>query len=85
MKVIPNTRNENIKRLNQIYSVLKKNDFEYLIEENTFFKKFPFLRNYKAEKENEFPDESIPLRIRKSVRGTWVCLYQIRTDVKHKA
>jgi ubiquinone biosynthesis protein len=65
MKVIPNTRNENIKRLNQIYSVLKKNDFGYLIEENTFFKKFPFLRNYKAEKENEFPDESIPLRIRK--------------------
>lgn len=65
MKVIPNTRNENIKRLNQIYSVLKKNDFGYLIEENTFFKKFPFLRNYKAEKENEFLDESIPLRIRK--------------------
>lgn len=65
MKVIPNSNNENIKRINEIYKVLKKNDFGYLIEENTFFKKFPFLRNYKAEKEGLFEDESIPLRIRK--------------------
>lgn len=65
MKVETSSRNENIKRLNEIYKVLKKNDFGYLIEENTFFKKFPFLRNYQAEKEDTFLDESIPLRIRK--------------------
>ncbi len=65
MKVIANSRNDNIKRLNEIYKVLKKNDFGYLIEENTFFKKFPFLRNYQAEKEESFLDESVPLRIRK--------------------
>ncbi len=65
MKVIPNAKNEDIKRINEIYKVLKKNDFGYLIEENTFLKKFPFLRNYKAEKEGLFEDKSIPLRIRK--------------------
>ena len=65
MKVKTSNRNKNIKRLNEIYKVLKKNDFGYLIEENTFFKKFPFLRNYKAGKEGELPDESVPLRIRK--------------------
>ena len=58
MKVKASTRNENIKRLNEIYKVLKKNDFGYLIEENTFFKKFPFLRN--RSEEEEFPDESVP-------------------------
>ncbi len=65
MKVIPNAGNENIKRINEIYQVLKKNDFGYLIEENTFFKKFPFLRNRKAKEEGIFPDESIPIRIRR--------------------
>ena len=65
MKVIATPRNENLKRINEIYRVLKKNDFGYLIEENTFFKKFPFLRNYKLEKTAEFPDETIPERIRK--------------------
>ena len=65
MKVIPNARNEEMKRLNEIYQVLKKNDFGYLIEENTFFKKFPFLRNRKAEEEGLFPDKSIPIRIRR--------------------
>ena len=65
MRVIPNDRNEQMKRLNEIYKVLKKNDFGYLIEENTFFKKFPFLRNRKAKKDGLFPDESIPIRIRK--------------------
>ena len=65
MKVIANSRNDNIKRLNEIYKVLKKNDFGYLIEENTFLKKFPFLRNYQAEIEEAFLDESVPLRIRK--------------------
>ena len=64
MKVISNNQNENIKRLNQIYKVLKKHDFGYLIEENTFFKKFPFLRNRKMGKSGEFPDESVPIRIR---------------------
>jgi len=65
MKVIPNAGNENIKRINEIYQVLKKNDFGYLIEENTFFKRFPFLRNRKAKEEGIFPDESIPLRFRR--------------------
>jgi len=64
MKIISNNQNENIKRLNQIYKVLKKHDFGYLIEENTFFKKFPFLRNRKMGKSGEFPDESVPIRIR---------------------
>ncbi len=64
MKVIPNSQNENLKRINEIYKVLKKNDFGYLIEENTFLRKFPFLRNYKAEKEGTLTDNSIPQRIR---------------------
>ena len=42
MKIIPSTRNDSIKRIEEIYKVLKKNDFGYLIEENTFFKKFLF-------------------------------------------
>lgn len=65
MKVVANSRNDYIKRVNEIYQVLKKNDFGYLIEENTFLKKFPFLRNYKDKGEEDFPDESIPFRIRK--------------------
>ncbi len=65
MKVETSTRNESLKRLNEIYRVLKKNDFGYLIEENTFLKKFPFLRNYKAEEEGYITDDSVPLRVRK--------------------
>ena len=65
MKVVANSRNDNIKRINEIYRVLKKNSFGYLIEENTFLKKFPFIRNYKDKKEEDFPDESIPFRVRK--------------------
>lgn len=65
MKVISSPQNENLKRINEIYQVLKKNDFGYLIEENTFLKKFPFLRNRKIEKEEEIADEKIPVRIRK--------------------
>ena len=64
MKVIANSRNDNIKRINEIYNVLKENDFGYLIEENTFFKKFPFLRNKNYKQESEIPDETIPIRIR---------------------
>ncbi|SDA51305.1 ABC1 kinase family protein [Methanobrevibacter millerae] len=65
MKVIPKETNDDIKRINQIYKVLKKNDFGYLIEENTFFKKFPFLRNRKKSDDDKLPDETIPIRIRK--------------------
>ena len=65
MKVVENKKNSDIQRINQIYQVLKKNDFGYLIEENTFFKTFPFLRNKKFLKDNDLPDETIPLRIRK--------------------
>lgn len=65
MKFIQNSQNDNIKRINEIYKVLKKNDFGYLIEKNTFFKRFPFLRNYKAQKEGIFEDSTIPIRIRK--------------------
>ena len=65
MKVISSPQNSNIKRLNEIYKVLKKNDFGYLVEENTFLKKFPFLRNYKYGKTEEAADETIPIRIRK--------------------
>ena len=65
MKVISSPQHDNLKRLNEIYQVLKKNDFGYLIEENTFLKKFPFLRNRKIEREEEISDESIPVRIRK--------------------
>ena len=36
MKVVENKKNSDIQRINQIYQVLKKNDFGYLIEENTF-------------------------------------------------
>ncbi|MEE0939033.1 AarF/ABC1/UbiB kinase family protein [Methanobrevibacter sp.] len=65
MKVKTSTRNDNLKRINEIYQVLKKYDFGYLIEENTFLKKFPFLRNSKVSEEHEIPDKSAPLRIRK--------------------
>lgn len=65
MKIISKEKNEDIKRINQIYQVLKKNDFGYLIEENTFFKTFPFLRNRKISNDDELPDETIPVRIRK--------------------
>lgn len=44
MKIISNTKNDSIKRIEEIYKVLKKNDFGYLIEENTAFKNFPFLK-----------------------------------------
>lgn len=64
MKIIPSTRNDSIKRIEEIYRVLKKNDFGYLIEENTFFKKFPFLKDTKRRKYKELPDESIPERIK---------------------
>ncbi len=64
MKVIANSRNDNLKRINEIYKVLKENDFGYLIEENTFFKKFPFLRNKKYENEVGIMDETVPIRIR---------------------
>lgn len=62
MNIIPGKENQNIKRLNQIYKVLKKNDFGYLIEKNTFIKKFPFMRNKKIE--NLPLDDTVPVRIR---------------------
>ena len=65
MNIIPSTNNEYLKRLDQIYKVLKKNDFGYLIEENTFLKKFPFLKN-KDNEETRVLDESIPVRVRKT-------------------
>lgn len=65
MKVTARPQNDNLKRVNEIYQVLKKNDFGYLIEENTFLKKFPFLRNRKIEKEEGFAEESVPVRMRK--------------------
>lgn len=65
MNIIPSTKNEYLKRINQIYAVLKKNDFGYVIEQNTFLKKFPFMRNRKAEEEGRAFDESLPVRVRK--------------------
>ena len=65
MKVLPSPKNKNIKRLNEIYKVLKKNDFGHLIEKNTFFIKFPFLRNNDDEILEEFPDDSVPIRVRR--------------------
>ncbi len=64
MKIISKPKNSDIKRINEIYKVLKKNDFGYLIEENTFFKTFPFLRNRKLSKDKELPDEAVAVRIR---------------------
>lgn len=64
MHIIPSTDNEYLKRIDQIYKVLKKNGFGYVIEENTFIKKFPFLKN-----KHEDPitsDETIPTRVRKT-------------------
>jgi len=54
MKVIPNAGNENIKRINEIYQVLKKNDFGYLIEENTFLKDFHSSETVKPRKKAYF-------------------------------
>lgn len=65
MEIKIGSQNKNIKRINEIYRVLKKNDFGYLIEESTFFKTFPFLRNRKLEKQFESEDKSVPIRIRK--------------------
>lgn len=64
MKIISKPKNSDIKRINEIYKVLKKNDFGYLIEENTFFKTFPFLRNRKLSKDKELPEEAVAVRIR---------------------
>ena len=64
MKIISNTKNDSIKRIDEIYKVLKKNDFGYLIEENTFFKTFPFLKDTKRRKYKQLPDESVPKRIK---------------------
>ena len=64
MIILPGNKNESLKRLNEIYQVLKKNDFGYLIEENTFFKDFPFLRN-KDEDAIKDLDDSNPVRIRR--------------------
>lgn len=65
MKVTDKSKNSDIQRINQIYKVLKKNDVGFLIERNTFFRKFPFLRNKKFENDDKLPDETIPIRIRK--------------------
>lgn len=64
MKISFSQQNVYLKRINEIYKVLKKNDFGYLIEENTFLKKFPFLRNRKKEEVERFLDESVPSRLR---------------------
>ena len=68
MKIISSSifssKKDSIKRVEEIYKVLKKNDFGYLIEENTFFKNFPFLKDTKRGKYKELPDESIPKRIK---------------------
>lgn len=64
MKIIPSSRNEYIQRINQIYAVLKKNDFGYVIEQNTFLKRFPFMRNTEPDEILEF-DTSVPIRVRK--------------------
>lgn len=64
MKVVASTRNEKIKRINQICGVLKKNDFGHLIEENTFLKIFPLLKNSNKEEDIEL-EESVPIRVRK--------------------
>ena len=55
MKIISNTKNDSIKRVEEIYKVLKKNDFGYLIEENTFFKNFPFLKILKEANIKNYP------------------------------
>lgn len=65
MKIIPSPKNKNIKRLNEIYTVLKKNNFGHLIEKNTFFVKFPFLKSNDEESLEEFEDDSVPIRVRK--------------------
>ena len=65
MKVVASSRNEDIKRINEIYRVLKKNDFGHLIEQNTFLKVFPLLRNRNKAEFGELEDESVPLRVRK--------------------
>ena len=64
MKVVASTRNEKIKRINQIYGVLKENDFGHLIEENTFLKIFPLLKNRNKQEDPEL-EESAPQRVRK--------------------
>lgn len=64
MKVVASTRNEKIRRINQIYAVLKKNDFGHLIEENTFLKIFPLLKNRNKPEDTEL-EESVPIRVRK--------------------
>lgn len=62
---LPGNKNESLKRLNEIYKVLKKNDFGYLIEENTFFKDFPFLKNKEKDEAIRTLDDSNPVRVRK--------------------
>lgn len=62
MKIIPRYQNDNIKRVNEIYQVLKDYDFGYLIEENTFFKKFPLLKTRKEVKTPKDTPSSVRIR-----------------------
>ena len=65
MKVITSPQNGNLKRINEIYKVLRKNAFGYLVDENTLLSNFPFLKKRKIKKEEEIAEEPVPVRIRK--------------------
>jgi len=57
---IPNNKNKNLKRFNEIIQVLKKYGFGYIVEKNGIYKKLPV----KIKNEDLDLDDSFPVRIR---------------------
>ncbi len=66
MKVSSNTRNPNLKRLNEIIKVLRKNGLEHINERAKLSHKNPFKKKSNEEKELEADTNLLSIRIRKS-------------------
>lgn len=65
MKIIPNSRNEYLRRINEIITVLKKMISVIEYKKILFLPTFPFLRNTERARTKRAFDESAPARMRK--------------------
>ena len=72
MKVSSNTRNPNLKRLNEIIKVLRKNGLEHINERAKLSHKNPFKKKSNEEKELEADTNLLSIRIRKRDRKSVV-------------
>ena len=66
MKVTSNTRNPNLKRLNEIIKVLRKNGLEHINEHAKLSHKNPFKKKSSEEEELEANTNLLAIRVRKS-------------------